>query len=468
METIPVTGIMGDLVADVNTNFSETSIKDTAFKVNVNAMMTGDVIVPDGSNNKNFFDVYLNRAETRIAMPVNFRDGEVYRFQIRQDGTGGRELEWGTKVENTGLTCSLTKGSGSAVTITITAGIFDWTQLHQSSGRQSFIHLAGFNQNANNIKGIKLTSFDESAGTITFNHPFCSSITDESSSAGHTINYENKFYFTNGDVDDWIGTNPYAVTQYSFYTTTDGASGILTKEGVLSNSLYSKAKARNFYEIVDDFIAGNDDGQLQWSEQNTNGQINTSSSNVDGNHFGTIHHRINNGNTSGRTNMRLISDGFQLNDSRSVVETVIKFDANYFSQSGMIAVIGWNDGSSQSPISINDGYYFEIVSNGDNTGRVCCITTTGGTKDEYDTGIDIGEDEWCSFTIQMSPNFTHIHFYVNDYEVLSKDNTGGTLFTTAKVTPFFGSRYSGDTLTANREFYVDLFSMKYRMNSDRI
>jgi len=77
METIPATGNMADLVADVNTNFSETSIKDTAFKVNVNAMMTGDVIVPDGSNNKNFFDIYLNRAETRIAMPVNFRDGEV-------------------------------------------------------------------------------------------------------------------------------------------------------------------------------------------------------------------------------------------------------------------------------------------------------------------------------------------------------------------------------------------------------
>ncbi len=467
METILSEWEMGTLVGSVNSNFSEASIKDTAFKVNSESL-TGDTITPDGSNNKNFFDIYLDREITRVNMPINFRDGETYRFQVRQDGRGGRAISWGTKVTNTGLTCTINKGMGDSCLLYITAGTFDWSKLQKASGRQSFISLSGFTQGALNIGWIKISDFDESAGYIQFDHPFIDSVVDVVGETGCTVAYDNKFYFTAKEQDDWIGQQPYEVTQFTFYTTTDGASGILTKEGTLSNSLYTKAKARSYYEIVDDFIAGNDDGQLQWYEQNTNGQVNTSSSNVDGDHFGIVHHRINSGNTSGRTNMRLVSDGFMLTDSRSVTEEVVKFDANYFSQAGMVMMAGWNDGSSQSPITITDGYYFEVVSNGDNTGRVWCITEIGGVRDEYDTGIDLGEDEWCSLAIQMSPGFGHIQFYVNDIMVQKKINTGGTLFTQAKVTPFFGSQYSGAGLASNKSFYVDLFSLKYRMNEDRI
>ena len=467
MENIIRDGTNWGAEADkLNANFTEDSIKDTAFAVNVDPAMSGDVIVPDGDKN-NFFDIYLNRPVTRIEMPINARNGEIYRFQIRQDGTGGRSIIWGTKVSNTGLTCTLNKGMGNTCLLYITAGTFDWTQLSKGSGRQSFITLNGFTQSALNLGGIKISDFDESAGYIQFDHPFIDSISDVTGDTGCTIDYENKFYFLDKDSDSWIGQQPYEVTQFTFFSTTGGASGLLTRKGIYSNSIVNRAKARSSYEIVDDFIAGNDDGQLQWAEANSEGAISTSSSDVDSNHFGIVYHRLNSGANSARTNMRLVADGFVLSESRSVIETVIKFDNNYFSETGNTVYIGWNDGNN-TPTNAIDGYYFEVISNGDNTGRLWCITETGNTKDAYDTGIDLGEDDWQSFTIQMASGFGSVQFYVNDVLVQKKLNTGGTLFTEAKITPFFGSQYSGTGLVSTKSFYVDLFSLKYRMNADRI
>jgi len=96
MENINSTGTMGDLVSDVNSNFSEASIKDVAFANNVVSTVSGDIITPDGADG-NFFDIYLNRPTTNINMPINIRSGETYRFQVRQDMVGGRVIKWGSK-----------------------------------------------------------------------------------------------------------------------------------------------------------------------------------------------------------------------------------------------------------------------------------------------------------------------------------------------------------------------------------
>ncbi len=441
------------------------NIKDGVVDV-TSEYYSGDTITPDGTDG-NFFDIYLDRSTTRVEMPVNLREGEIYRFQVRQDGTGGRAISWGTKVSNTGLTCTLRKSMGDSCLLYITAGTFDWTQLSKATGRQSFIALSGFAQPALNLGGVKISDFDESAGYIQFDHPFIDSIVDVTGDTGCTVSYENKFYFTDKDSDSWVGQHPREVTQFTFYSTTGGASGLLRREGIYSNAVVHKAKARSVYEVVDDFVAGNDDGQLQWAEAVSGGTISTSSSDVDGIHIGQVYHKISAGEITARTYMRLQLDAFVLDNSRSVIETIIKFNADFFSQAGTSAYIGWAD-DNNNITEVQNGYYFEVISNGDNTGRVWCVTENANTKDSYDTGIDIGEDEWSSFTIQIAPGFGSMQFYLNDILVQKKLNTSGTLFSVAKMTAFFASYHSGAATAQAKNFYVDMFSLKYRLNEDRI
>jgi len=84
-----------------NTNIKVSEIKKAVYKPLVEGMMTGDVIDLD-CDGKNFFDIYLNRDVTRINLPTNVINGEIYRVQIRQDGTGGRAVQWGNKDTFTG------------------------------------------------------------------------------------------------------------------------------------------------------------------------------------------------------------------------------------------------------------------------------------------------------------------------------------------------------------------------------
>ena len=156
--------------------------------------MSGDTITPD-ADTYNFFDIYLNRASTRINMPTGGVPGEPIRFQIRQDATGGRNVEWGNKDDNAGLTCNLTKGVDPAVTVAITAGSFEWDDLSVGSGRKSFLCFSGWAQNPMNLNGVKITSFDEGAGTITFNHPFYDSVANVTGDGGVTISVKSPILF---------------------------------------------------------------------------------------------------------------------------------------------------------------------------------------------------------------------------------------------------------------------------------
>jgi len=94
----------GSIVADnldisTGTTFNSETIKalqNNIYKPNIEGSLSGDVIDLD-CDGKNFFDIYLDRPVTRINMPTNVVNGETYRVQIRQDGTGGRFIKWGNK-----------------------------------------------------------------------------------------------------------------------------------------------------------------------------------------------------------------------------------------------------------------------------------------------------------------------------------------------------------------------------------
>ena len=444
---------------------NESIIKTTTFKPSVDTLL-GDVVTPDGANG-NFFDVYLNRPMTRITMPDNFRNGETYRFQIRQDGTGGKFLRWGDYDTFTDLNVSVNTGmGGTTLIIYVNSGTFDWNVLRAGAGRKSFINLGGFANNVNNINGLKLVSFDESAGSITVTAPNWD-IIDEDNATGIMISVENAFYFIDEKGDDWISQFPYGVTMFEVFTTTSGESALLVKKGVYSNSLYQKAKIRFEEQLTDDFINGSDDGLLNWRESNANGNTATSSADVDENHVGILIQRLSaNATAKGRTSTTMGSDGFVVSNMRAGISGIVKPNGNAFTTADVNYYFGWIDGV-QFQIS-NNGAMFKIVADGTGKGRVHCITQNGGIDTDYDTGIDLTEDNWYSLHIGVPSNGGDIMFIIDNYLVHTADRS--TMDDTQKVTCGFGQYYdyNGTTLPNNKEWFIDAFSIKYRMNHDRI
>ncbi len=446
-----------------------SNIKDDVFLPNTTSL-SGDVVVPDGTSS-NFFDIYLDRAVTRVSMPVNLRAGELYRFQVRQDATGGRMVKWGTQIVNTGLNCSFNISMGSSCLLYINSGTFDWSSLQQEAGRKSFISIDGFTQNSVNLGGIKISSFDESAGIIYFDHPFVGSTVNENTVAACTVTIDNSFYFIDEKSDEWISQYPFGVTQFTFYSTSDGGSGILQKLGVYSNSAHQKAKVRMAEQLTDDFVSGSDDGLLNWREANSAGNTTaTSSSDVDEDHVGMLMQRLASGLTiDGRTSSTLGSDAYVLSNMRAGIECICKLNENALKDVADVNYyFGWTD--TQQWQNTLDGIYFKIVSDGSSSGlgRVYCVTTISGTDTVYDTGIDLVEDEWFQMHIGVPPNGGYIHFVLNDVVVCEVARS--TAGMTAKLTCGFGQfyNYTATPLPTHKDWFIDTFSLKYRMNKDRI
>ncbi len=446
---------------------TETSVKDDAFKVNVDGGLSGDVVDLDCSDNTNFFDIYLNRPVTRINLPLNARNGEIYRVQVRQDMTGGRAITWGNKDTFTGLNTSLNIGmGGSTILLYIHSGTFDWSTLRAQAGRKSYIQVEGFANSVNNFDGLKVSSFDESAGLITLDAPDWDLI-GENTVAGITISVENPFYFADEKNDVWIGLFPFGVTQFSFYTTSDGYSCLLEKNGVYSNTKHQRAKVRFEEELTDDFISGSDNGLLEWREAASNGSVGTSSSDVDGNHPGALMLGLNGGASGNcRCSTSLGSDMFNVSAMRVGISGILKGNANSFSTANVKWYFGWSD--TNQPQSTSNGFYFMLVADGTGKARVSCVAVKSGIPKEYDTGIDLSEDDWYDLHIGKPSNGSDIHFAINDVIVyqLSQNNIG----ITEKLTPVFGGyyAYTGTPLPNNKQLFVDAFSIKYRMSSDRI
>ncbi len=430
--------------------------------------LSEDIIYPNGLSG-NFFDVYLNRPMTRISMPSNLRNGEIYRFQIRQDHIGGRAVQWGTQQVNESLNCSFSIDTGSACELHINSGSFYWLALNQSTGRQSHIDISGFTQNALNLKGLKITSFDEATGVICFNHPFVGSVSAEAEVANCTINVNNNFYFIDEQSDTWIGQFPFGVTQFTYYSVSEGASGILVKEGVYSNSSHLKAKVRMAEHLTDDFVSGSDDGLLNWREANSIGNTTTTSSaDVDENHVGMLMQRLTSGLTANaRTSSTLGSDAYVLSNMRVGIEGICKFNENSLETSDVNYYFGWTDNTQWSLTS--DGLYFKIVADGsaDGLGRVYCVSAIGGVDTVYDTGIDLPEEEWFQMHIGIPAN-GDIHFVLNDVTV--HEVARSTVGLSVKLTCGFGQYYdyTGTPLPDHKDWFIDTFSLKYRMNLDRI
>ncbi len=423
--------------------------------------LSGDEVVLDGSL-YNFFDIYLDRPITRIGNISNKVDGRDYHVHVRQDAVGKRDIQWGDWSANTGLTCNIAEAAG-VVTLTITAGTFDWASLSSSHLGGSDLHMTGWSDNCNNICCVPVSAFDESAGTITLRHPFAANVTDRTGETAVSLEIHNNRYYKDEVADSWISTDPRSVTTFSVKTS-DQPILQLSKDGTLQKDHVVSAQARHWNERWDDFIGGNDDGLLQWIESNNNGTINVDSSAADDTHPGIIYLRINTGSTVGRTQMRLGSSAFVLTNSKSVIETVQRFRENAFSQTGITYFMGWGDQNSD-PGALDDGLYFEIRSNGDNTGQLWCVTNSEGTKTEYDSGIAISEMVWFSTKLRVATNYSQCGFFLNDHEVA----TISTNMPTGHVHCFFGSDYpTGAALTNNKEMEVDMFYMKYRLNSDRI
>ncbi len=428
--------------------------------------LSGDVINLDAET-YNFFDIYLDRPMTRINLPTNPINGFTYRVQVRQDMTGGRFLKWGNLDSFTSLNASIEQGVGEIV-VTVHSGTFDWTTLRADAGRKSFINIAGFTNNVNNMDSIKLKSFDESAGTITLD-ACCWDITDELTVAGITVQVESAFYFIDEKGDDWIGQFPFGVTQFTFYTTSDGASVLLVKEGVYSNSAVQRAKVRFEEQLTDDFINGSDNGLLNWREGNANGTTSVSSSDVDGSHIGMLSQNLTSGiSGDSRTSTTLGTDMFNVSDMRVGIEGVVKFNENALETADVEYLFGWTD----NPViaSAVDGAFFRIIADGstDGYGRVHCITAIGGVETDYDTGIDLHEDEWHDLLIGLPSNGIGVIFAVESIIVHVADRA--TMGTTAKLTCGFGSEYDYTTtvLPNTKTWFIDLFSLKYRLNADRI
>ena len=441
------------------------ALQTNVFAPQVESMMFGDTLDLD-CENKNFFDIYLNRDVTRINLPTNVINGLTYRVQIRQDAVGGRAIQWGNKDTFTGLNVSINTGMGGTIILYIHSGTFDWSVLRDNPGRKSYIQTEGFVNNVNNFDGMKVSSFDESAGTITLEGANWDFI-DENTVAGISISVENPFYFTDEMNDIWIGQFPFGVTQFTFYSTSDGGSALLTKEGVYSNTMHQRAKIRFEEELTDDFVSGSDNGLLEWREAASNGSVNTTSSDVDGNHPGGLSIKLNGSATAdGRASTSLGTDMFNLSDMRIGTSGIIKGNANSFSTADVIWYCGFSD--SNQPQSTADGMYFEIIADGAGNGRVHCVGEIGGAKTTYDTGVDLVEDDWFVLHIGKPSHSGTVHFAVNDIVVYEMAQS--TIGFTNKLTPIFGGYYdyTGTPLPNNKQLFIDGFSMKYRMSSDRI
>jgi len=423
--------------------------------------LSGDQIILDGSL-YNFFDIYLDRPLTRISNIINKVDGREYFLHFRQDGIGKRAVKFGDWTEHDNLTCDITNVSGT-VTITITAGSFDWDTLSSETLGGSDIHMSGWSDNCNNICCVEVTDFDESAGTITLDHPFADCVTNRTGETGVSLNVHNNYYYQDEVKDSWVSTDARDVTIFTAKTSSQDVF-ILEKKGTLHRRHVISAQARHWNERWDDFIGGNDDGLLQWQEANNGGYINIDSSASDSNHFGVVSLRLNSGITIGRVQMRLGRDAFILDNVKAVMETVQRYKTTAFDQTGITYFHGWGD-QNNDPGALSAGVYFEIRSNGDSTGQVWCVTNDGGTKTEHNTDIFIAEDTWYATKIQIAADFSHVHFFLNDHEVAKI----GTNLSADRVHCFFGSDYpTGPALTSNKEMEVDMFYVKYRMNSDRI
>jgi len=443
----------------------ELGIKTKAFKVNVDSGLSGDVIDLDCLDNTNFFDIYLDRPMTRINMPTNVVNGQSYKVQIRQDGVGGRFVRWGNKDTFKYLEVSIYQ-SGGEIELYIKDGTFDWSVLRADAGRKSFINLDGFAYENNNLAGLKVKSFDESSNLITCYSPNWE-IYDDENVIDVTIEVENAFYFIDEKGDDWIGQFPYGVTMFQFYSTNDGNSAMLEKIGVFSNSLYTQAKVKFEETLTDDFINGSDDGLLNWREGNANGTTVSSSADVDGEHPGLLIQRLNGGATAdGRTSTTMGTDMFNISNKRIIIEGVVKPNGNAFSTADVNYYFGWVDNVQfhQS----NNSVYFQLIAEGSEKGRVHCITKNAGTTTDYDTGIDFLEDEWHSLKIGLPPNGLGIHFIVDN--ILVHTANRATFSENEKVTCGFGQYYdfTGTSLPHNKDWFIDVFSLKYRMNNNRI
>ncbi len=432
--------------------------------------MNGDVVTPDAST-YNFFDIYLNRPTTRINMPSGGVNGEPIRFQLRQDGTGGRHVVWGTKVENTGLTCTINKGMGDSLIIYITGGTFDWSLLNSAGGRKSYLTMSGFAQNSLNVAQLKLSSFDESAGTITLDYTFSDSVVDVTGATGINISYENGFYFQNESGDTWHGLRPYSVTLYEYFDTASDGSGMLTKQGIYMNSASGcmRTTVRDEETLTDDFINGNDDGLLNWREGGSNHSINQATGDVSAEHPGVIYMRANGLVTAdARAYFSMGSDQIIVDSMRAGVEGIIKFDENALETADMKYFFGWSDNTLWH--SANDGAFFEIVADGsvEGKGRVHCILLKAGVRVDYDTGVDLFENEWHVLRIGKSSNNLKLKFSVDDI-ILYYGNyadMGGTVKMTCGYGLYYD--YTGTPLPENKAWYFDAFAFKYRMCQDRI
>ncbi len=443
----------------------KNNITDAVFKPNVDPAMSGDVLDIDGSRG-NFFDIYLNRPLTRINMPINLINGKPYKFQIRQDHIGGRAIKWGSLHLFTGLNVECYHGMGD-ITLIINSGTFDWSVLKVGAGRKSFINIAGFSANENNTKGLKVSSFDESTGEINIDSPSWSlaNLTE----SGITLEIENAFYFFDEKNDSWISQFQFGVTVFSGWTASEGASLSMVKDGVYSNILHQRAKIRFEEELTDDFINGSDNGFLNWREANSNGSVGVSSADIDSNHIGIIAMAMTGGATSdGRASNTLGNDMFNVSNMRVGISAVIKANENAFETANVKYYFGWSDNNKfQSAI---DGFYFEIIADGsgDGYGRVWAVSEKAGVKTSYDTGIDLYEDEWYILHIGKPAGGGDIHFTINDITV--HEVAQSTIGITAKLTCGFACcyDYTGTPLPDNKTMFIDAFSLKYRMNHDRI
>jgi len=320
--------------------------------------------------------------------------------------------------------------------------------------------LSGFNYANNNLSGLKIKSFDESSNLITCESPSWE-IYDDENIMDVIIEVENVFYFIDEKGDDWISQKPFGVTMFTFFSTTEGASGILNKTGVYANNLQNKANIRFEETLTDDFVNGSDDGLLNWRESNGSGcSTAISSGDVDGSHVGILYQRLGGGQTAdGRTSTSLGADMFNVSKMRTTINGICKFNENALETADVKYYFGWADSSQWNHII--DGAYFEIVADGstEGKGRVYCVTEKANVRTVYDTGIDLVEDEWFQMFIGIPPNGGSIHFVVNDLTIHYADRS--TFGETAKITPGFGQFYD---YTGT----VDAFSLKYRMSEDRI
>ncbi len=428
--------------------------------------MSGDTITPD-ADTYNFFDIYLNRATTRINMPTGGIPGEPIRFQIRQDMTGGREVVWGDKDDNTGLTCTLTKGVDPAVTITVTAGTFDFSTLSSGAGRKSYLMMGGWAQNPMNISGVRISSFDEGAGTITFNHAFYDSTSDVTGDTGVSISVKNPFYFFNETDNTWQGQYPFGVTLYEYYDSNADGSGSMVKMGVYSNVARTRAKVRFEEQLTDDFVNGSDNGLLNWREANSNGNVGVSSADVDADHPGQLIMSLDSGISADcRASTNLGNDQFMLGDMRVDMEGIVKFNANAFGTADVTYYFGWSDANQFQAAA--DGIMIEVVADGAGNGRVWTVEEDSGVRTTYDTGIDLPEDGWVILHIGVDSNDGSICFAVNDIKVYSGNVSNVGI--DQKLTCGFASYYdyTGTPLPNAKQWFIDAFSLKYRMDNDRI